>query len=324
MRRSHRPSLGSDSAGWSGTFLAARDALAQVATEANLAATQLHGLLAGGSGNGNAVVNSTAPGNGTNATGATNATNTTQGANANASASPTVSALRQGNPSLAESLPAEMGSTMRSWDRLGDRSAQVLAAGWASGIHAVSQELTNAIFVTGQWGEAFVHTGEKIVQQLIEVAAQALIVRTLIGAGLGGFFGLANGITSLPASGFARFASGGLNLDTIPALLSPGEAVLRASAVTDLGTSFLAGLNAGVVDLDRLAPDTPVRQTSATGRVRSGGPNIPAASTAPAQHFHFAFHDDGSAARRYLSTAEGRRFLVDTNRQTVHEVTGRS
>ncbi len=318
MRRSHRPSLGSDSAGWSGTFLAARDALAQVATEANLAATQLHGLLAGGASGGSAVANPAAPGNGTNGT------NSINGANGNASASPTVSALRQGNPSLVESLPAELGSTMRSWDRLGDRSAQVLAAGWASGIHAVSQELTNAIFVTGQWGEVFVHTGEKIVEQLIEVAAQALVVRTLIGAGLGGFFGLANGITSVPASGFARFASGGLNLDTIPALLSPGEAVLRASAVTDLGTSFLAGLNAGVVDLDRLAPDTPVHPGRATGRGRSATPNSPVASMPTAQHFHFSFHDDGSAARRYLSTAEGRRFLVDTNRQTVHEITGRS
>ena len=198
MRRSHRPSLGSDSAGWSGTFLAARDALAQVATEANLAATQLHGLLAGVASGGPAVANPAAPGNGTNGT------NTIHGANGNASASPTVSALRQGNPSLVESLPAELGSTMRSWDRLGDRSAQVLAAGWASGIHAVSQELTNAIFVTGQWGEVFVHTGEKIVEQLIEVAAQALVVRTLIGAGLGGFFGLANGITSVPASGLCQ------------------------------------------------------------------------------------------------------------------------
>lgn len=309
MRRSHRPIPGSDSAGWSGTFLAARDALAQVATEANLAAAQLHGLLAAGAGSGSAVVTPAA---------AVNGTPTSHGT---PNANPSVAALRQGNPSLTESLPAELGSTMRSWDRLGDRSAQVLASGWASGVHAVSVELTNAIFVTGQWGEAFVHTGEKIVQQLIEVAAQALIVRTLISTGLGGFFGLANGITSIPAGGLARFASGGLNLDSIPALLSPGEAVLRASAVAGLGTSFLAGLNAGVVDLDRLAPETPIRKTDPSRPSRPG--NLGSAS-GPPQHFHFSFHDDGSAARRYLSTAEGRRFLVDTNRQTVHEVTGRS
>lgn len=312
MRRSHRPNLGSDSAGWSGTFLAARDALAQVATEANLAAAQLHGLLAVGAGSGAAGVNPTVPSNGTNGTNKTNG---------NPYSSSSVAALRKGNPSLAESLPAELGSTMRSWDRLGDRSAQVLASGWASGVHAVSVELTNAIFVTGQWGEAFVHTGEKIVQQLIEVAAQALIVRTLISTGLGGFFGLANGISSIPAGGLARFASGGLNLDSIPALLSPGEAVLRASAVAGLGTSFLSGLNAGVVDLDRLPPETPIRQTDPSRPSRPG--NLGSASGSP-QHFHFSFHDDGSAARRYLSTAEGRRFLVDTNRQTVHEVTGRS
>lgn len=205
---------------------------------------------------------------------------------------------------------------MRNWNRLGDRSAQVLAAGWASGVHAVSVELTQAIFVTGQWGETFVRTGERIVQQLIEVAAQALIVRTLLSTGLGGFFGLANGISKLP--GTARFASGGLNLDTIPALLSPGEAVLRSSAVAELGPSFIASLNAGVVDLNRLERSAPILPANFPL------PQRPAGAGTSSQHFHFAFHDDGSAARRYLESVDGRKFLVDAGRQTVHEVTGRS
>ncbi len=309
MRRPHRPSLGTDSAGWSGTFLAARDALSQVATEAGLAATQLHALLGPLSG----------------ASGPTGPVSGFDPATANrpAGSSPSLSSLRSSNASLADSLPVELGATMHSWNRLGDRSAQVIAAGWASGVHAVSVELTNAIFVTGQWGDAFVRSGERVVQQLIEVATQALIVRTIVGTGLGGFFGLANGIASVPSTGLGRFASGGLNLDTIPALLSPGEAVLRSSAVADLGTSFIGGLNAGVVDLDRLTASATVASSSRGPSPRSGG--VPASGVnAPAQHFYFAFHDDGSAARRYLSGVEGRKFLVDASRQTVHEVTGRS
>ena len=309
MRRSHRPSLGSDSAGWSGTFLAARDALSQVATEASLAATQLHALL--GTLSGSAGPAGPSPGSGNPAAGLP------------PSSTPSLSSVRANNASLADSLPSELGATMHSWDRLGDRSAQVIAAGWASSVHAVSVELTNAIFVTGQWGDAFVRTGERVVQQLIEVAAQALIVRTIVGTGLGGFFGLANGIASVPSGGLGRFASGGLNLDTIPALLSPGEAVLRSAAVAELGTSFIAGLNTGVVDLDRLSSSAPVSSSTRSSPHRSGGLEEPG-TVAPAQHFHFAFHDDGSAARRYLSGVEGRKFLIDASRQTVHEVTGRS
>ena len=309
MRRSHRPSLGSDSAGWSGTFLAARDALSQVATEASLAATQLHALLGTLSGGSGPV--GPPPGSG----GAASAPSP--------GSSPSLSSARTGNASLADSLPLELGATMHSWNRLGDRSAQVLAASWASGVHAVSVELTNAMFVTGQWGDAFVRAGERVVQQLIEVAAQALIVRTIVGTGLGGFLGLANGIASVPSGAPGRFASGGLNLDTIPALLSPGEAVLRSAVVSELGTSFIAGLNSGVVDPDRLTSSARVSPSAPNSWHRSGSEGSPGSAT-PIQHFHFAFHDDGSAARRYLSGVEGRKFLVDASRQTVHEVMGRS
>lgn len=320
MRTRHSTSPSLESSGWSGTFLAARDALQQVAGEAASAAAQLRNL--------SALLTP----------GASAGPATPTGPNPNPYGSPirgpldapasntTVRTVSPGSTlgsgaSFAESFPTELGNQMRNWNRLGDRSAQVLASGWAAGVHAVSVELTQAIFVTGQWGDAFVRAGERIVQQLIEVAAQALIVRTLIGVGLGGFLGLANGAAALPAVG--HFASGGLNLDTLPALLSPGEAVIRSSAVSRLGPSFLAGINEGVVDLGRLPAGNPVYST---GMSRNAQPGSVGASGGPAMapHFHFAFHDDGAAARKYLSGVEGRRFLVDSGRQTVHEVTGRS
>jgi len=64
------------------------------------------------------------------------------------------------------------------------------------------------------------------------------------GSALGGFFGFANG-------GRVGFANGGSvgSTDTVPAMLTPGEFVVKRSAVDKYGTDFLSSLNQGILPM---------------------------------------------------------------------------
>ncbi len=105
--------------------------------------------------------------------------------------------------------------------------------------------------------------------------------------------------------------------DSIMARLSNGENIIKASSSSRLGDQFLSTLNSqAVVDLGALPPGVAVRGARSGERgagSESGGPGS-------IQNFHFAFHDDGSSAEKYLTTVKGQRFLVDTARQTVRQV----
>jgi hypothetical protein len=253
------------------------------------------------------------------------------------------------------SMTSDLQSLMQQWNQFGDRAAQVLTQGVATGVHAVSQEVTRAILVTGQWGEAFAQAGRLILQQLIEVTTQALLVRSLMAVGLGGFLGLASGGSvdaALPQSGWKRFATGGANLDTLPALLSPGEYVLRAGAVAELGPSFVSGLNQGLVDLNRLSPDAAVVRSGGTGNLAAGSnsPSMPGSqpSSGPQPtfgptptvgpqptlgsqptfgatptfglHFHL---DPASMMKAAMQDPSATRVLVDIVRGSLHTLIGR-
>ena len=65
-----------------------------------------------------------------------------------------------------------------------------------------------------------------------------------IGSAIGGFFGFANG-------GRVGFANGGPvgSTDTVPAMLTPGEFVVKKSAVDKYGTDFLSSLNKGMLPM---------------------------------------------------------------------------
>jgi len=64
------------------------------------------------------------------------------------------------------------------------------------------------------------------------------------GSAIGGFFGFANG-------GRVGFANGGSvgSTDTVPAMLTPGEFVVKKSAVDKYGEGFLSSLNNGVLPM---------------------------------------------------------------------------
>ena len=79
-----------------------------------------------------------------------------------------------------------------------------------------------------------------------------------LGGGLGGIFssvlgGLTGGLGGLGGilGGFLGFAKGGPvgSTDTVPAMLSPGEFVVRKSAVDRYGTDFLSSLNRGLLPM---------------------------------------------------------------------------
>ena len=134
--------------------------------------------------------------------------------------------------------------------------------------------------------------------------------------------GIAQGLSGGFAEGGMVRGPGTGTSDSITARLSDGEHITRAVSVSRLGERFMAGINAGVVDLGALNAGATVRGAGNGAGGAGSGPG--ASGQGSAQHFHFAFHDDGSSAENYLKTVKGQKFLVDTSRQNVREVNGKS
>jgi hypothetical protein len=249
-----------------------------------------------------------------------------------------VAGLSERDPGFVERLTENVTQLGQSWGAVGKNAADALTNGVQASLDGVAASLTGLIFRTQSWGQVFLNVGEMIVGALIKLAIQFLATAAAAfildlftgGAGgaavAGGSLGGSSITGAASEGGFAsggfikRFASGGANLDTVPAMLSPGEAVIRAGAVSSLGSSFIGGINNGVVDLGRLPGRA---QVMAPGQ-GSVSPVSGTQAASQANHFHFAFHDDGSSARQYLESVEGQKFLVDSARQTVQQVTGRA
>ena len=98
--------------------------------------------------------------------------------------------------------------------------------------------------------------------------------------GLGQLAGITRGAGRTGGGGFSRFARGGMvpgtgNRDTVPAMLTPGEFVIKKSSVKKLGSGTLSQMNkngyatGGIVAL-KPYDDGPANPTSTTGKFTFG------------------------------------------------------
>ena len=148
---------------------------------------------------------------------------------------------------------------------------------------------------------------------------------------VGPFLGIAliGTVLALGAQLIAKgFADGGMvrgpgsgTSDSIATRLSDGEHVTRAASVSRLGERFMAGINAGVVDLSALNPGATLSGARSAERGAWSGSGSAGGQTV--QNFHFGFHTDESTTLKHLDTVNGRKFLVNASRQTVREVNGK-
>jgi len=126
------------------------------------------------------------------------------------------------------------------------------------GLNGVGGFFNNWITGSESAGEAFEKFGKQILAMIAQMIIQFIalaIYRALAGAGGGAVSSSAPGSTfsGFPSTpGVVAAASGGLirgpgtgTSDSIPALLSNGEYVVRAAAVRDYGTHLLDNLNSG-------------------------------------------------------------------------------
>lgn len=117
-----------------------------------------------------------------------------------------------------------------------------------------TQFFTQTIANAHSVGEAFrslaasvVQSLEQIIAKLIEAQIEGALLKAL-GVGGGGGFSLAtvaNAGISHAAGGGHVFGPGGPTEDRVPAMLSAGEYVVRASAVDQMGVGFFDAVNAG-------------------------------------------------------------------------------
>lgn len=78
-------------------------------------------------------------------------------------------------PTFFQELRLQMGNMLDQWRQVGKNMADVLTNGVGAAVGAVSDEITNAIFKTGEWGEAFAGVARGIVRNIIEVMLQMAI-----------------------------------------------------------------------------------------------------------------------------------------------------
>ena len=71
------------------------------------------------------------------------------------------------------------------------------------------------------------------------------------GGGIGGIFSTVLGAFGFANGGPVGFANGGSvgSTDTIPAMLTPGEFVMKKAAVDKYGSGFLSSINEGVMPM---------------------------------------------------------------------------
>lgn len=75
-----------------------------------------------------------------------------------------------------------MDEMFDKWQQIGSNMADVMVDGVGSAVRAVADDITNAIFKTGEWGEAFAAVTRGIVRDIIQVSLQWAISRTVTAA----------------------------------------------------------------------------------------------------------------------------------------------
>lgn len=158
-----------------------------------------------------------------------------------------------------------------------------------------------------------------------EAAKMPALAGTATLASIGSWgIAVAIGLAAITAvlAGIGAFADGGVvhgpggpRDDRVLARLSNGEGVVNAAAMANVGESFLNSLNAGVVDLASLPAGASVRGGGAAA------PGKPMGGATVNTAIHMAgVYDSKSAALRALDSPEGRAFLIDFMKSSVHEV----
>lgn len=101
--------------------------------------------------------------------------------------------------------------------------------------------ITSIIDGTKTMSQAFESMASQILNDLIKIMIQSQITKAVLGAGFGGGAGV-TGIAGFASGGYVSGA-GSSTSDSIPARLSNGEFVIRASSVDKVGVGFLNYIN---------------------------------------------------------------------------------
>jgi hypothetical protein len=160
-----------------------------------------------------------------------------------------------------------------------------------NGVNALSTGISNVIMGTQAWGDMFRQVGAQIVGQLIQVAAQALIVSAIL-TPLGLGFAGGGGILGI----FKGFADGGYTGTggkyDVAGVVHRGEFVLPADSVQQYGLPLLESMRAG----------GPVDPTDAIGKVMD--------PTDAKDKITVALVYDMSGLKRLLESDDARNIIV--------------
>jgi hypothetical protein len=152
---------------------------------------------------------------------------------------------------------AQMGTAS---NQVGQQVAALKANVQTSLTGGFANLFTSLISGTRSVGDAFRNLAGSVLNSLSQIAAQMLaqlILTKLLKSALGGFAG--GGAVPSVGSGFAEGGlirgPGGPTSDSIPARVSPGEFIVKASSVKDFGVQNLEAINRGlkVPSLERLS-----------------------------------------------------------------------
>jgi hypothetical protein len=147
-------------------------------------------------------------------------------------------------------------------------------------------------------GEAFRDAASSIISSLRQIAAQ-MLANLIIQQSLK-LFGFSGGGAVSAATGGYISGPGGPTSDSIPAWLSDGEYVVRASAVRTVGRDFLDALNGA--SSPGLRPRRRARGYADGGLVASGG-------SGDSSHTLNVGLEDGLVAK-HLESSEGQRAQI--------------
>ncbi len=236
------------------------------------------------------------------------------------------------------------------WQTLGENISKTGTEYANSAIKNISDSIVNSIEGVKTMGNAWTKAGDLALRAITQMATQYIASKlamlavdkfvrgenkaeaagdamtnaapALMKSGaMGGWYGVllymavfaaALGALSAMTSGFAE---GGLvagpgtgTSDSISARLSNGEFVMPAMRVNQFGPGFFEGIRTGDLKPMDLAG------------VRSGSNGSAGSQT----NIHFAgIHDNEGAALKALESQRGQKWLIDFNKRTAHQVTGR-
>jgi len=174
---------------------------------------------------------------------------------AEASGDPQLMAQAEQFAASVRNVEVELRQATDTWLQIQQGAAEALGSGF-------TDFFADVITGTQKVTDAFQSMANNVIRELARIAAQQLAMKFL------GFLSDIPGLSFLAgavkkADGGLIYGSGSDRSDNIPAWLSPGEFVVRAAAVRQIGVDVLAAINRGV----RL----PRAGASSFGRFADGG-----------------------------------------------------